>query len=165
MAERGLEKFFVPYDAKKTDLFSYGLSMDEIKKIYERIKSKRVISFIDSCYSGQAGSVTSRNILLSDIFHENLSGEGRIIITACKPNEKSLETDELKHGIFTYYLAEGLKGKADLNKDGLVTIGELYDYVFDEVTKKAKEFKAVQHPQIKGTYSGQIPLTIVKQNK
>jgi uncharacterized repeat protein (TIGR01451 family) len=135
-ADDNLEKFIVPYDAKKDDLFGYGLSMDEIRKIYERIESKRVVFFIDSCYSGEAGGrtfsrheVAPRNITISDKFLKELSGEGRIIISACKPDELSLETDELNHGIFTYYLAEGLKGKADLNKDGVVTVDELYDYI------------------------------------
>ncbi len=165
-ADDRLEKFIVPYDAKKDDLFGYGLSMDEIRKIYERIESKKVVFFIDSCYSGEAGGrtfsrpdVTARNVTISDKFLEDLSGEGRIIITACKPDELSLETNELEHGIFTYYLAEGLKGKADLNKDGVVTADELYSYVYEQVTKKARLLGASQHPLKKGTIIGEIPLT------
>ncbi len=165
-ADDRLEKFIVPYDAKKDDLFSYGLSMDEIRNIYERIESKRVVFFIDSCYSGEAGGrkfsrpdIGARNITISDKFLEDLSGEGRIIITASKPDELSLETTELEHGIFTYYLAEGLKGKADLNKDGVVTANELYSYVYEQVTKKARLLGASQHPLKKGTIMGEIQLT------
>lgn len=171
-ADDGLEKFIVPYDARKDDLFSYGLSMDDIRKIYERIKSKRVIFFIDSCYSGEAGGrtfsrtdVTARNITISDKFLEDLSGEGRVIITASKPDELSLETYEFNHGIFTYYLAEGLKGKADLNKDGVVTVDELYTYVYEQVTKKARLLGANQHPLKKGTMVGEIPLTHYETEK
>ncbi len=165
-ADDRLEKFIVPYDARKDDLFGYGLSMDEIRKIYERIESKRVIFFIDSCYSGEAGGrtfsrpdVRARNITISDKFLEDLSGEGRVIITASKPDELSLETNEFNHGIFTYYLAEGLKGKADLNKDGVVSVDELYTYVYEQVTKKARMLGAKQHPLKKGTMIGEIPLT------
>ncbi len=192
-ADDRLEKFIVPYDAKKDDLFSYGLSMETIRNIYERIESKRVIFFIDSCYSGEAGGRTfsrsdikARNIVgqliftriiecryaifsgeigmidyiaISEKFIEQLSGEGRIIITASKPDELSLETDEFKHGIFTHYLAEGLKGEADINKDGVVTIDELYRYVYDKVSQKARLLGAQQHPLKKGTFIGEIPLT------
>jgi len=166
-ADDKLEKFIVPYNAKKDDLFGYGLSMDTIRKILdERIKSKRAVFFIDSCYSGEAGgrtfsrpNVATRNITISEKFLDQLSGEGRIIITASKPDELSLETDELKHGIFTYYLAEGLKGKADLNEDGVVTVDELYSYVYEQVVKKARQLGGGQHPLKKGTIVGEIPLT------
>lgn len=166
-ADDNLEKFIVPYDAKKDDLFGYGLSMDTIRKILdERIESKRAIFFIDSCYSGEAGGRTFsrpdfgvRNITISEKFIEQLSGEGRIIVTASKPDELSLETDELKHGLFTYYLVEGLKGKADLNADGVVTVDELYKYVYEQVEKKARQLGGTQHPLKKGTIVGEIPLT------
>ena len=166
-ADDKLEKFIVPYDAKKDDLFGYGLSMDTIREILdERIKSKRAVFFIDSCYSGEAGGrtfsrpdVAARNITISEKFLEQLSGEGRIIITASKPDELSLETDELRHGIFTYYLAEGLRGKADLNKDGVVTVDELYSYVYEKVTKEARKRGGNQHPLRKGTIVGEISLT------
>ncbi len=171
-ADDRLEKFIVPYDAKKDDLFGYGLSMDEIRKIYERIESKKVVFFIDSCYSGEAGGrtfsrpdVAARNVTISEKFLEELSGEGRIIISASKPDELSLETNELEHGVFTYYLAEGLKGKADLNKDGVVTVDELYSYVYEQVTKKARLLGASQHPLKKGTIIGEIPLTRYETEK
>ena len=59
-----------------------------------------------------------------------MGGEGRIIMTACDVNEVSIEIPKLKHGLFSYYLIEGLKGVADRDKAGLVTIYELYDYVY-----------------------------------
>ena len=166
-AEDHLEKFIVPYDAKKDDLFGHALSMDTVRKILdERIESKRAIFFIDSCYSGEAGGRTfsrpefaARNITISEKFIEQLSGEGRIVITASKPDELSLELDELKHGLFTYYLVEGLKGKADSNEDGFVTVDELYSYVYKQVEAKARLLGGTQHPLKKGTSVGDIQLT------
>ncbi|MDL2125008.1 MAG: caspase family protein [Deltaproteobacteria bacterium] len=166
-ADDNLEKFIVPYDAKKDDLFSSGLSMDAVSKILdERIESKRAVFFIDSCYSGKAGGrtfsrpdVVARNITVSETFLDQLSGEGRVVITASKPEELSFESDELKHGIFTYYLAEGLKGKADINEDGFVTVDELYSYVSKQVTREARQLGVGQHPVKKGMVVGEIPLT------
>lgn len=171
-ADDKLEKFIVPYDAKKNDLFGYGFSMDEIHKIFERLESMRVVFFIDSCYSGHAGGrtfsrsdVISKNIAISEKFLEDLSGEGRIIFTACKPDELALETEELKHGIFTYYLAEGLKGKADLNEDGVVTTDELIKYVSGKVKEKARQLGGKQNPLKSGTFVDEIPLTRYETEK
>jgi len=41
-----------------------------------------------------------------------------VILTASDANELSMERDDMKHGVFTYYLLEGLRGKADLIKMG-----------------------------------------------
>jgi hypothetical protein len=171
-ADDNFEKYIVPYDAKKYDLFSSGLSMEEIKKIFQRIESNRVIFFIDSCYSGEAGGRTfsrpgfqTKDLAMSDRFLEELSAEGRIIFAASKPDELSLEIDEFQHGLFTYYLAEGLKGKADIDDDGIVTIDELINYVSDNVPRKAQQLGGRQHPLRKGESAGKIPLTFCETEK
>ncbi len=53
------------------------------------------------------------------------------------------------HGLFTYYIVEGLKGKADMNKDGFIKITELSDYVEENVViLSEKIFKRQQTPVI-----------------
>jgi len=48
---------------------------------------------------------------VSEKFLDELSsGEGRVVITASGTNEVSMEVSDLGHGIFTYYLLEGLRG-------------------------------------------------------
>lgn len=81
------------------------------------------------------------------------------MITASGPNEVALESPELGHGIFTYYLLEGLAGKADRNGDGLVTVSELYEYVEDQVDRKAREAGGRQRPLMKGEIEGTLPLS------
>lgn len=55
--------------------------------------------------------------------------KGRAIITASGPAEVSVELPELGHGISTHYVVTGLKGAGDLNRDGVVSVQELYEYV------------------------------------
>ena len=68
----------------------------------------------------------------------------------------SLERGELKHGLFSYYLLEAPQGKADANQDGRVSIRELYDYVYDGVSRHSKQVGGSQHPILRGETSGQI---------
>ena len=162
----GLSKYIVTHDADPDDLYSTALPMDEISRIFGRIASERVVFFIDSCYSGSAGGKTffsdadvgkAENI--SDEFLKTLesSGTGRIVITASSANEVALESNELGHGVFTYFLLEGLKGGADLNNNGFITVDEVYDYVHSEV---AKESENQQHPvkMSQGQVEGEIIL-------
>jgi uncharacterized caspase-like protein len=53
-------------------------------------------------------------------------------------------------GLFTYVLIEGLQGKADIKKDGFITVMGLADYVEENVIKLSEEiFKRQQTPTIK----------------
>jgi len=161
----GMEKYLVPADAELDDLRATGISMDEIQRFFGWIESKQVMFFIDSCYSGEAGGRTFQNPqykgrhLLSAEFLEDLASEGRLVVTACDVNEVSLETPDIGHGLFTHYLIEGLKGVADKDQDGLVTIHELYDYVYEQVSQHARKLGGSMHPIQKGSVKGKIFLT------
>jgi uncharacterized caspase-like protein len=73
-----------------------------------------------------------------------------------------VELGELGHGIFTYYLVQGLAGAADANRDGIVSLQELYDYLEQQVTQKSRAVGGNQHPVMKGELEGAMPLTRVK---
>jgi uncharacterized caspase-like protein len=82
-----------------------------------------------------------------------------VVLTASKASEVSEEREDLGHGVFTYYLLEGLKGKADADKDGIVTVDEAYAYV----SKKVPEVTGQnQHPVKKGEVEGQLVLGHVR---
>ena len=70
----------------------------------------------------------------------------------------SVEKDELGHGVFTYYLMEGLRGPADTDADGLVTVDEAYRYVSVKVPEATGQ---EQHPVKKGSVEGQLVMGIV----
>lgn len=164
----GLAKYLIPSDADPDDLFSTALPMDDLQTIFARIEAERVLVFLDACYSGAAGGRTfaakkTRATAVDDLFLERLTrSKGRAIITASRPAEVSVELPELGHGIFTYYLTEGLKGAGDLNRDGIVSLQELYEYVEQHVVRKSRAVGGNQHPVMKGELEGVLPLTKVR---
>jgi uncharacterized caspase-like protein len=160
----GLAKYLIPSDVDPDDLYSSALPMDELQTIFSRIEAERVVAFLDTCYSGAAGGRTfqskkTRSSQVDDLFLEQLTrSKGRAIITASRPTEVSIELSDLGHGIFSYYLVEGLNGAADLNHDGIVTIQELYEYLEQQVTQKSRAVGGNQHPVMKGELEGVLPL-------
>ena len=54
----GLEKYLLPYDADPKDLYATALPMVEVSRIFNRIRSERLIFIADSCYSGASGGRT-----------------------------------------------------------------------------------------------------------
>lgn len=163
----GLEKYILPCDADLNDLYSTALPMREISHIFRRIQSERLVFIADSCYSGASGGRTiglsDTRASISEKFLERIAhGKGRVIITASSANEVSAEDRKLGHGVFTYYLLEALKGKADMDSDGLITVDETYRYVSDRVSRATGQ---EQHPVKKGTVEGRLVLGVSRQSK
>ena len=156
----GLEKYLVPYDADPQDLYSTALPMREVETIFHRLHAERVIFITDSCYSGATGGRTfatsDSRAILSDNFLQRLSkGKGRVVLTASRAGEISEERDDLGHGVFTFYLLQGLRGGADTNADGVVTVDEAYAYVSTHVPSVTGQN---QHPVKRGSVEGQLIL-------
>jgi hypothetical protein len=160
----GLEKYLLPYDVNPKDLYATALPMGEISRIFTRIQSDRLIFIADSCYSGASGgrtiSLTGIRSSISDGFLDRIAtGKGRIILTASGANEVSEENENLRHGVFTYFLLEGLQGNADTDRDGLITVDEAYRYVSDRVPEATNN---EQHPVKKGSVEGLLVLGFVE---
>jgi hypothetical protein len=163
----GLAKYLVSVDADPNDLYSTALPMDEFQTIFGRIEAERVVVFLDACYSGAAGGRTfasqrTRAAAVDDVFLERLTrSKGRAIVTASRAAEVSLELPELGHGIFTHYLIQGFRGTADLDRDGIVSLQELYEYLEQQVSRKSRAAGGNQHPVMKGELEGVLPLVKV----
>jgi hypothetical protein len=159
----GLEKYLLPYDADPKDLYATALPMGEVSRIFNRIRSERLVFIADSCYSGASGgrtiSLTGIRANISDAFLDRIAtGKGRIILTASGANEVSAEDEKLHHGVFTYFLLDGLRGKADTDKDGVITVDEAYAYVSKQVPQATGQ---EQHPVKKGIVEGRLILGII----
>jgi PKD repeat protein len=150
----GVDEFFVLWDTVDAAKEDTAMRDDEFGEALDRVESQHVIVFFDGCYSGglsrslpsSARPIADKQDLFSDF-----SVEGRLVFSASSESQDAFESDELKHGIFTYYLLEGLRGAADATGDGRVTAWELYEYVARTVPVRAQlERSALQQPQLLG---------------
>ncbi|VVQ23663.1 caspase family protein [Pseudomonas fluorescens] len=129
------------------------LSLGELKGYSDTALSGRqvrqVLFAVDSCFSGLG--VVSKSAGVPDLTRL-AEPQGAYMITAGMANQKAQIDPGLKMSTFTYYLAEGLTGKADiLNNMGLITLGQLYVYVQYKV---AEQTSAKQIPMM-GRLSGE----------
>lgn len=133
--------YLLAHDSEFQNMGGTALLMSDFQDVFGRIlKSKRVITFADACHSeGISGGIPGAGNDLNNLINQYLariSGLGRrAVITASDIGELSYESARWGsgHGVFTYYLLKGLKGEADLNSDGTVVAGELFQYVQREV--------------------------------
>lgn len=105
-----------------------GISLDALLEIIANIRRKaKTVVFIDSCRV-RAGEKGEKNWKDAE---KNARGLGILFYTS--QGAPSFEDDNLKHGIFSYHLSQGLHGEADKSpygsKDGFVSFNEVVNYV------------------------------------
>ena len=76
-----------------------------------------------------------------------------MIISSCSANEISKEDHNLQHGVFSYYMLEGLKGRADQDGNGIITVSELFRYISRKVPQASEQD---QHPVRKDDTEGEL---------
>ena len=133
-----------------------------LSKVYAAIQNARQqIIFLDACHSGQRRDKGTTSGAMSFAFAEAVfsEAEGRVTLASCNINESSFEDDKLGHGVFTYYLLEALRGKADALADKRVTTSEANRYVVEKVKAWAFANRKRQNPRISSNVSGEIVLT------
>ena len=157
----GIAKYLLPWDCNCDNLYASALSNTQLQEILSAIVSKRIIFFMDSCYSAGVTGGGARDMGIIEDFSKKIAGtEGRIVIASAKPNQRSWEDDSIKHGIFTYHLLEALKGKADYDNDGYVSISEVYNYLQNNVPDSVRRLsQSIQEPLLTGDLTKDIFLT------
>ncbi len=108
--------FLVTQDAEKYD---EGVSMGDILKLANDSKVKECIIMLDCCYSGNFGN-------FPEINNNVHIREGVSILTACRENQLSFETNG--SGLFTSLVCDALKGSAS-DLLGMITAASIYAHV------------------------------------
>jgi Caspase domain len=147
------EALLVPYDTDPSDLLGTALALRDLQAV--KTDGGRVVFVLDSCFSGQAGSrsITQENTRPFGVVAKVSSGAGVTTFTATSNSDPSLESAQLGGGVFTYFLLEGLRGAADSNKDGRVTLEEAHAYALSKVRAEARKQSLNQTPELSGDSS------------
>ncbi len=149
--------------------------MYELVNAINRFRSKRVIAFLDTCYSGDTVNVRgsrsfgdtkgSKGLTVGlqeaeEMTRAEPQGTARVIITSSGANERSWESEDTNggNGYFTRFLLEAMK-----KEEGQSTISQVYRYLNDNVpTAVAREKSgAPQHPQLRSFPDPQFEINIV----
>ncbi|MEL6866380.1 MAG: peptidase C14 caspase catalytic subunit p20, partial [Bacteroidota bacterium] len=84
---------------------------------------------------------------------------GTALIMSSKSDETSLESSGLRQGVFSHFLIRGLKGEADENKNKLVSIEELFSFIYSNV----RSYTGMrQSPVIKGDYDKRMTVGVIR---
>jgi len=156
----GKEDSFLPFDYDGID---NKLTFNEVNTILSLSNSRNRICIADACHSG--GLITSKgsgfrpDLARDEVFGFVDSPIQIAVMVSSQAGEKSMESSKLRQGTFSHFLIQGLKGNADRNRDNMVNISELFNYVNRQVKSYTRNY---QNPALFGKYDPEMPISEIK---
>jgi hypothetical protein len=127
-------------DTERSLLAATAIEAAFVSECMDRSASKRLVLVLDCCHSGAFGygAKSAHGASVGTAVAFEGTGRGRVVLTATDATQFAWEGDtivgEANPSLFTRHVTEGLRtGAADLDRDGIVTIDELYEYVYEQV--------------------------------
>jgi hypothetical protein len=189
----GWDEFLATYDTDEVGGGLVNVIRDDLLDAWlSELESERVVVLLDSCFA--AGMMDASALAAEGLFSRGLAlpaapgagagdasngmvfdigGSGRTILAASAPDQASVESGALGHGVFSYYFLmalmdpatdiTGIGGvSADTNGNGRVSVEEAFAYLapkVDDFVWEASGGTFHQNPQISDGIPGPVELT------
>lgn len=165
--------YFSGHGSDKNEIVVHNglLPHNDVKNIINSSQAGKRLCLVDACHSGSWDSpnaVGSHKSMsdeeMGNLFYQQLSrvSDGIALFMSSSADETSLELPGIGHGLFTHFYIEGLKGAADKNSNRIVTVSELFNYVYESVRSKSLEIGHLQTPQLNGLFDHDMPVGVCK---
>jgi WD40 repeat protein/uncharacterized caspase-like protein len=163
-------------DTQLDRLQDTGLKMTALLEWLEQCRAIQQLLLLDACHAGalrqKLEPVNPAFSLVQLLQKQAQARRGLYAVVSCDASERSWEFPELKHGVFTYFLIEGLRGEA-ADMHGIVDVDGLYKYVYHQtlryLDKTNQQLRLLNKQRQKSTeprsyleYSTQTPKRIVE---
>ncbi len=158
--------YLLAFDTELADLAATGVPMNAVNEAINKAYAYNKVVITDACHSAGVGASGTRAVNVNQINaaftdYINSSSGGFVTFTSSEGTQLSQEGEQYGggHGVFTYYLLEGLRGEADEDGDRIVTLGEMMEYTR---TRVRRETQSSQIPTISLTNFDRFwPMSIV----
>jgi len=147
------KNYLMTYGATPDNVEQGALALDEVEELMTASGARRKVILVDACRNDPEAKSSDA----ARSFAQFREAEGFSVLLSTRPGGFSFEDPDLNHGIFTYYILDGLRGKA-AGKDGYVTFYDLQKYVEQSVLTYAMKKDRVQKPFAMGERSGDFLL-------
>lgn len=173
-------------DTQNDSLLTTGLQMQELLHLLESCAARYQLIWLDACHSGSMllhggkgveepttiGSFEPTAQLVKVLRSRTAHSRGSYAFLSCNEGQRSWEFPDLGHGVFTYYLIQGLRGDA-ADAQGVIEADGLYRYVYrqtvDYIDQKNQQLRLLneekkhrQESPLFPEYPPQTPKRIVE---
>jgi len=165
------ESFFCPADAALDDESSL-IKLGDLAKTLEACQAGFKLLLVDACRNNpklRVARASGRAVIdlpsLSRPFVRRAAG-GVAALFSCSAGEIAFENPELKHGVFFHYVIEGLRGDADLDRDGQVEVEELAAFAKKNVARFVDTtYGKEQYPELVNRTRGAVAIVSLDRGR
>ena len=154
--------YLLPSTTRRGNVRLTAVPLAFVMEALDACKARCKILVVDACHAGAGkGGAAAGPALVSS----PEQGKGFFHLSSCGLKQMSNEDPDLVspvgkgHGVFTYYLAEGIGGRADRDGNGRVDADEAYVYAFAKTRVWARRKGLQQDPQRSGQVTGVMTIS------
>jgi len=143
----GIDEYLVPFDALGSSP-AHDLGDDELETLFAALPTNNVVIVLDTAFGGPGatlGGGGDRSLVRGgrrpvprgiDGMNRDLARPGYVLLAAAQPGAGAFESSQLRNGVFTYHLVEGLRGAANPGRKS-VTVQQAFEYAAPRTTAYA----------------------------
>lgn len=144
-------------DADALHLGAQRLPNSEVNDLVAGSAARFRVLVVDACRSGalarRKGGTADLPIAIAA--SAPVDAEGFVVLTASAAGEDAQESELLRGSFFTHHWVSGLRGAADVDNDGTVSLEESYRHAFTHTVRQSSATLAgTQHPTYRYDVTG-----------
>lgn len=151
-------------DAAGLHLGQSTLPFEELRSMLAGSPAAVRLLVLDSCRSG--GATRVKGVRPAEPFEirldDRLQAEGLAIITSSAAGEDSHESDQLRASFFSHHLVNALRGAADTDRNGEITLDEAYRYTYEQTLRSSGRTLMLQHPTFQYDIKGKGSMVLTR---
>lgn len=169
--------YLIPHDFDAYDWRDTALSADDFNQALHQIPAKRLLVILDCCHA--AGMATAKGedtslrlpkgvIPIADpkgVIDALKQGEGRVVFTSCRGEQKSWIRSDNTLSLYTYHLIEALQGAASQAGATEVTVFDLANHLGKAVPESAAAIGKQQTPRFEMTETERFAIALLQGGK
>ena len=172
-ARRGERSMFLFYysghaRARALNLGPREVNLKELRGRLVGLPATVTVAILDACQTGAISRV--KGVTPAADFSYNsvnqLNTAGLAVLASSAASELSQEADSLRSSYFTHHLVVGLRGAADADADGQVTLSEAYRYAYNRtLVATASTAVGKQHVTLETRLRGKGEMVLTRPAK
>jgi ubiquinone/menaquinone biosynthesis C-methylase UbiE len=121
---------------------STAVASTAVRSLVRECRARRIVIILDCCYSGAIGGIEPTKSVeqsLTGIGGEVTEGYAIFIMAASSAGQQVYAANGDRNGPLTKHILQAIRtGEADSNRDGFVTMNELFEYVCERIVLESR---------------------------
>ena len=154
--------------ARALNLGPREVNLQELRGRLLSLPSTVTVAILDACQTGAISRVKGVSPAADFSYNSvnQLNTAGMAVLASSAASELSQEADSLRSSYFTHHLVVGLRGAADADSDGGVTLSEAYRYAYNRtLVATASTAVGKQHVTLETRLRGKGEMVLTRPSR